>query len=218
MQEGISSDKALLESYERQACSIGPHVLMLPTTAPFLAAVDRLGLRPKIDMVVGRSARKFTIYPADLLAHLADNRLMSDARVIVFTDQLVSALDAPLLVSRNGRAQYVSALEYVLNAEHECPLFAMNGDQINYLSENAPPDRVLNFIVDHLDANQLLGDAWLTRSLQSQRLPQERRFQQRRRVQAMRSSVLHMVGRSRHAWDTSHEDKLRVLADLYRGR
>ncbi|MEO7326278.1 MAG: hypothetical protein ABIW82_15760 [Dokdonella sp.] len=209
---------ALLESYERQARSTGAHVLMLPTTSPILAAVERLGLRPKVDAVVGRRSRQSTMVPADLLAHLADNRLMSDARIIVFTDQLVSPVDAPLLVSRNGRTQYVSALEYVLNAEYQCPLFAMNGRQLDYLPGNSPADRVLNFIVDHLDANELLGEAWLARSLQIQRQPQERRFQQRRRVRAMRSSIMHMVGPSRHHWDTSHEDKLRVLDDLYRGR
>lgn len=216
MREGSPLTPTPFEDYLRELSAVGRHMLVLPTTTRELALLEQLGLRPDVDAIVGRN--EHALAPAELLTRIEDKAPAPDARVLVFSDQLVSAVDAPLLVRRDGVARYVSSLEYILNAQYGYALLAINGDRLSRLPAGAPAVDVLGLLVDHLEANERLGSNWLVRELQTQRLPQDRRLQQRRRIRALRSSILHMIGRARKTWSADHDRTLQTLDDLYRNR
>jgi|GEM_PF-5265660 hypothetical protein len=215
MRKGLSQIESTFAAYEIEARTAGCHGVILPSS---LVMIDRLGLRSGVDAIVGRSMGKHMLAPAELLTRLSENPLKPSALIVVFTDQLVSVVDAPLLVRQGKQAQYVSSIEYILNVHHQCPLFAISSDGLEYLPVGAAPAQVFSLVTGHLRANDRLGNDWMVKNWQIQRSPQDRRFQQRRRIRAMRSSVMHMMGRDQYLWNPGHDDKLRTLDDLYRNR
>lgn len=151
-----------------------------------------------------------TTQPA--VIHPSDGR--SPAPKLV-TDQLVNAVDAPVLLERGGRQVFVSGHEHFLNAQLNYPVHIWAGECWVELAGLADPAQLFGALLDHLGACERLGSNWLARDLQFERFPDGRRLVRRHRIQAFRSSLMHSVVRDPALWATGIGEKLGTLERLH---
>lgn len=116
--------------------------------------------------------------------------------VIVFSDQLTSAVDAPLLVEQAGTLLYLSGLEVVAHRNYQFEVKAWTGNTLESVSATATAADILWLLYRHLKACQTLGSQWLMRDCQAERYPGERIAQARLRLLTLHSVVMHAFAES----------------------
>jgi hypothetical protein len=110
--------------------------------------------------------------------------------VVVFSDQLTSAIDAPILVERNGRQHYLSAFEVVANNRYRYSVHAWMGERFESCRSSVGPSSILRLIDDYLVACEGLGEEWLLRDGQVQRGRTGRSNHARARLRAFHSAMM----------------------------
>jgi len=90
------------------------HAIILPTTHDIISEVDKKTSQGAVNAIIGRKADNYCS-PSDFLRQIGELKSLSRLVAIIFTDQLVSSIDAPLLVSSSDRLWFLSGLEIVLN-------------------------------------------------------------------------------------------------------
>jgi hypothetical protein len=203
-----------LRAYDACERTATPNALLVPSTN---AAFDWISDSAcgEGSAVVGHAGLPGMQTPAALLARLQREPTSLPGRVIIFTDQLVSARDATIEVRRDGNTLFLSPLELILNNQFEYTLYAVNGADHPCLMKDSSIEAVLTFTLAHLDAAQAMGSDWLARDQQELRLPKRRRDQRRRHVRTMQSSILGMLATHHDAWAQSVETKLGLLDGMY---
>lgn len=112
-------------------------------------------------------------YPATrLVEQLVASRAPS--RVVFFSDQCVSCLDAPIHVIRKGYATSLSTVEVLAARNFGYTLRVWDGKACVEVRDTTT-ERVLGVLLDYLHACAALGEAWLARDAQGQRCPSARR-------------------------------------------
>lgn len=190
--------------------------LILPTTPDalrFRSLLSDLGL---VALTVGRSDFLPALSPAQALEHVERLNPDKGVSIVVFGDQLVSAMDAPIFVRAGTVYQYLSSIEYLLNQLHGFQLrFSVAPKQSIDLDSCSPAAAIFSAYVDYLACCAAQGQNWLARSTQEMRYPAFRRRQQKIRVQALRSSLLHMTTMGKHSWNASYDEKFQILERIY---
>jgi hypothetical protein len=153
-----------------------------------------------------------------LLSSIHSGVLPPGRRLAMFTDQLVNAVDAPMLLERGGRQVFVSGHEHFLNVRLNYPVHIWVGERWVELSGLADPADLFGALLDHLSACERLGPNWLARELQYERFPDGRRLVRRHRIQALRSSLMHSVVRDPRQWASGIGEKLDTLERLHARR
>lgn len=179
---------------------LGPGIYLMPSAMEFMdfalvAARCSADVRVVGDGLffrrVGRDpAAEPVLSPA---ACLKAGVLGDRSTVLVFTDQLVSAEFANVLVQRKARLEFFSAFEQVASIRFALPVIQVLGpagrgpvtaggarDSSGVLAELA---RYLDFCAD-------LGDAWLAAPLQESRLPAHRTAAAHRRLRVYASIAM----------------------------
>ncbi len=210
----MNQNLTALRTYCTLAHSGTPSALLAPSTEVVFDWLAR-NVLGEGSTAVGHGALPGMETPAALLARLQQEPAALPRRVIIFTDQLVSARDATIEVRRDGKTLFLSPLEFILNNQYRYPLYAVNGGGLASLMDAAPITDVLKFTLEHLDAAEALGPGWLAREQQDPRTSESRRVQRRRYIRAMQSSILGMMGNHGAAWQQGADEKLGTLDVMY---
>ena len=183
---GVSIKASLTTMHRHLAGSAGRHAIVLPTTATTLDWAVEQVKNGTIHVVVGSFIRD-GYSPAKLLTLLDSIPAKRSFRTIIFTDQLISPIDAPLLTSMNDELSFVSGVEWILNEAHNFSLYIW--DVINFvtLAPVTHGGHILRLIRYHLQACKQLGDAWIMRLNQIERTPAERILNSRIRLRTFYS-------------------------------
>ena len=147
--------------------------------------------RAKPDLPVVAPAIAGTLEPTQLLAQLKSPAL-KPRLALVFSDQLVSAPHAPLLVRQDGRTQYLSGLEAVAHVGYGFPVAAWTGATFECAPAGCTTEEVLRLLLRYQVACHALGDAWLARKSQQERTPAARTSQARLQLRLFHSALMHM--------------------------
>ncbi len=203
-----------LRIYCARAQATAPSVLLAPSTDQVFDWIGK-NLLGEDCVAVGHAGLPRMQTPAALLTRLQQDPIALPRRVVLFTDQLVSARDATIEVRREGKTLFLSPLEFILNNQYRRSLYAVNGAELACLTEAAPIEAVLKFTLEHLDAANALGLDWLARELQEDRTSESRRALRRKYIRAMQSSILGMTVAHDSAWQHVADEKLTALNAMY---
>jgi hypothetical protein len=194
----------------------GRQAIILPTTSDALRCASLLSDLGLLDVTVGRWKDIHALAPAQALARVEHSKDEQSISMVVFSDQLVSAVDAPVLVDTGSTQHFASSIEYVLNNLYGFHLrFFLAARRSLDIPAGSSANLVFSAHHKYLLACEAQGATWVARSEQIRRTPDFRRRQQRIRIQALRSSLLFMTSMGHHPWDKSYDGKLQTLDHLY---
>lgn len=163
-------------------------IIVATTRSNIDRAVD-LSSKGMITGIIGADPA-YSIAPSEALHKL--ERKPGRHIVVVFSDQLASSVDAPILTSRQGQQCFLSLVEAILNNLHGFRLMVSTHESAISLPPGSPLVSVLRVLWDHLDANRQIGRNWLAEALQIQRQPGTRLSEGRVRQRVFHSAVMHM--------------------------
>jgi len=134
--------------------------------------------------------------------------------VIIFTDQLVSSIDAPLLVSSSGRLWFLSGLEIVLNNTYGFTLHIWSKQGFTEITPGENGKSILQSIDQHLDECHHLGNTWLAGHMQKNRLPGTRLNEAKIRLRTFCSSAMYMALKSSQPCHDHIYDSIKIMMDM----
>lgn len=169
-------------------------LFVLPTTRQTLADAKKLGDVFGCIVIGDPTVLSEAIRPAKYLSWLRDHDpIATDSMpfAIAFTDQLVSAYDASILVQQSNQLEFMPGLEVLVNCLYARPVHVWDGDRATKLVAHHPLT-VLREVAAYFTACATLGDAWLMRDRQLMRLPLQRVDQARRRLRLYQSTLFNV--------------------------
>lgn len=185
----VSAAVARRESSADPAADQARRLFVIPSTDQTLAHARLWGSSPRVAVVGnGTSAGQA---PAALLAMLNDDSATRPHTIILFTDQLVDVVNAPVAVMHRGKLVYASALEAVLHIAHGYRTHVWTGAGFDALGDAQDMADVMGLLMRYYAACDRLGEAWSARRLQSQRLPAHRAQQARRQLRVCLSALMY---------------------------
>lgn len=187
-----------------------PVAIVLPTTHATLKLAKMLHKRGEATPIRGDvEIQPFGIQVDHLLADLSNG---CSPNLLIFSDQLVSASDATILIRTATTSTFVSPLELILNRKYGYELQLWRSTGLHAVAAQIDdPESIYRHLLTYLSACSLLGDIWLARRLQVQRLPEMRLYIAKRKARMFRSAIFDLYLRN-----ASQEDLKRMigLADL----
>lgn len=164
-------------------------IVLVPSTAETFAGIPRW-VQEWPDLLVVAPSRPESIAPQHLLDMVRSPGALP-ARIIVFSDQLVSALHANVPVHCAGGVEYVSGLEAVLHVRYAYRIGTWT--QYGFVVQNPPGTMEISIrmLVQYFSDCKSLGDSWLMRDAQKFRSIRERISQARRELRFLESAVLY---------------------------
>lgn len=184
---------------------------ILATTKSNIDHATDLSIKGMISEVIG-AAPSYSTVPSEALRKLKD--LPGHSAIVVFSDQLTSSLDAPILCSHRGQQRFLSVVEVILNNLHGYHLHIENIESSFSLPPESPPVSVLRAISDHLDTSQEIESGWIARELQVKRRPDNRLRESRIRQRTFLSAALHMSRKYPECDPMRFDEVFRQLKDL----
>ncbi|MDV3512688.1 hypothetical protein R1L06_18340 [Stenotrophomonas sp. C4297] len=163
--------------------------IILATTRSNINRAIELSTRGMVTSIIGKDPA-YSEAPSDAFQKLDDSP--GTHAVIVFSDQLTSSLDAPVLTSQRGQQRFLSLAESILNSTYGFRLVVSTYEGMFMLPPCSPLVSVLRIISNHLDSNAMLGGDWLVQELQTERHPSRRLIENRVRQRAFHSALMHM--------------------------
>lgn len=165
-------------------------LFVLPSTSRSLADTRRVLSTSPVLFIGDPTVIPGAITPAAYVARLHTPCSASSGApfAIAFTDQLVSANDAPILITRNGQLTFMPVLEVLAQCQYKVNVHIWNGEEVARLTAQCAGD-VLREVAAYFDACSRLGSAWLMRDRQALRLPAVRIDQARRRLRLYQSAI-----------------------------
>lgn len=163
--------------------------IIVATTRPNIDRAIELSSRGMVTSIIGKDPT-YSEAPCDAFKKLDDSP--GAHAVIVFSDQLTSSLDAPVLTSQRGQQRFLSLAESILNCTYGFRLVVGTHEGTLTLPQCSPLVSVLRIISKHLDSNPMLGEDWLAQRLQTDRLPNTRLIENRVRQRIFHSALMHM--------------------------
>lgn len=180
----------LAEIDEALAGNRSSGLYVIPSTDATMAAIPQWQADPAGISVVAPSVPG-TLSPLELLANLQSGKTSPSRVVIVFSDQMASAVHAPLLVEYGGRTLFLSAMEAVAHVRYGCPVQAWIEGTFSAVRADSDTPEVLRVLMRHLASCHTLGDVWRMRESQSMRSAATRMLHMRRQIQMFHSSLLY---------------------------
>jgi hypothetical protein len=175
--------------------------LVLPTTDASLAAADAARQRHGATVVGSLAA---TSRPVDVLGMCATSE--APGSIVVFSDQILSSADTPVLVRSGDDASFHSVFEFLLVARHGYDLFAWAGDSHALRPEGSTLDDVLRTLHRHFGACGELQGTWRMRDRQAERALDWRRRTAERAIRSFESAVC-----MEYCTEPQHPDASRLL-------
>jgi hypothetical protein len=158
--------------------------LLLPTTDAALAAAEAAERR-HVATIVGSLAGM--VRPVDALGLCAS--CDTPGGLVVFSDQILSCADTPVLVREDGDAAFHSVFEFLLVARHGYDLLAWTGDDRGLAPDGRSLPGVVGMLQRYFLACGRLGDAWRMRDRQVERTVDWRRRTAERAIRSFESAV-----------------------------
>ncbi|WP_449446772.1 hypothetical protein [Thermomonas brevis] len=120
------------------------------------------------------------ISPSQYLALCGERESRGDIAPsgMIFTDQFAQPHLTPILVQRGDHREFMSAIELLACGRYCLDLYVWVGPEWRHVpAVNANKDQrtVLRALADYFDASASLGDAWLARKRQWQRMEKARK-------------------------------------------
>lgn len=166
-------------------------IIVATTRSSIDRAID-LSNRGMVTAIIGADPA-YSMAPSEALHEL--ERKPGRHIIVVFSDQLTSSIDAPVLTSHQGQQRFLSLVEAILSNLHGFRLMVCTHESAISLPPGSPLDSVLRVLFDHLDANRQMGSNWLAEAAQIQRQPGTRVFESRIRQRVFHSAMMHMYWR-----------------------
>lgn len=165
-------------------------LIILPTTQHTIAWANSALQDRLCEDVVVASLIPNAVNPSTILDSLA---LGSDRPryIVVFTDQLTSAIESPILVRSNNGSQYYSGLESVLHLRYRYPLYIWPHALDRVTVPSVDLGEVIQQLTIYFDACNTLGNLWLQREAQKERSLTQRVMHARRELRYLKSILLH---------------------------
>jgi len=185
----VSAAVAHRESSANPDASPTRRLFVIPSTADTLAHAMLWGSSPRVAVVGAVAAGAHS--PASLLAMLNSGSAQRPHTIIVFTDQLVDVVNAPVAVMHQGQVVYASALEAVLHIAHGYRAQVWTGAGFEAFGEAREMADVMGLLMRYYAACDGLGVSWAARHLQPQRLPAQRAQQARRQLRTCLSALMY---------------------------
>ncbi|WP_153064989.1 hypothetical protein [Xanthomonas arboricola] len=164
-------------------------LIVIPTTTETLSHLNLWQkLHPSLIVVAPSTGGSHT--PTELLNEFGKST-NTPVLAIIFSDQLTSAQDAPILTKKNNKLFFLSAIELIGPQKYDVHLHVWLGQAMVTLDGATPPIETLNFLTDYLRNCEELGSEWLARSIQPNRYLDERRRDALRRLRLFQSMILY---------------------------
>lgn len=165
-----------------------PVAIVVPTTPRTVGLATRMRAVQGFALV-GDGSLAPSRAPAQILRQLRDGVGRPD--LVVFTDQIVGAADASILVRSTSGDRYFSPLELILCAEYGYALAVWTGAGDRRIAPGTQDITiVMSALASHLDSADALGAAWLARSMQEGRTPRGRRIFAQRKLRFFKAAVI----------------------------
>ena len=130
---------------------------------------------------------------AEFLSLLRDPAHIEATPCICFSDQLISAVEAPVPVEINGARFYFPGIELIANRSHAYALMFWTGSSFTHVPPASDDASVLSASALYFRACDALGDAWLLRDAQLERSHRRRAELARIRARTLHSVLMHMA-------------------------
>ncbi|QBH00482.1 hypothetical protein [Xanthomonas oryzae] len=164
-------------------------LIIVPTTTQTVSHVKIWReLHPSIIVVAPSTGGSHT--PTELLHEFGKSPNLP-VLAIIFSDQLTSAQDAPVLVKKNKKLVFFSAIELIGNKKYGALLHIWLGHRVATLDRETPQIDILNLLSGYLRNCEKLGPEWIARSIQPHRYLDERRRDAMRRLRLFQSMILY---------------------------
>ncbi|MCC4604625.1 hypothetical protein [Xanthomonas campestris] len=164
-------------------------LIVIPTTPETLSHLNLWRkLHPSLIVVAPSTGGSHT--PTELLNEFGKST-NAPILAIVFSDQLTSAQDAPILIKKKNKLFFISAIELIGQKKYATQLHVWLGQTVATLDGATPQIETLNFLADYLQNCEELGSEWLARLVQPHRYLDERRRDALRRLRLFQSMILH---------------------------
>lgn len=186
---GVSAAVAHREASANPDAGPTRRLFVIPSTTDTLAHARLWGSSPRVAVVGSAAAGNHS--PASLLAMLSSGSAPRPHTIILFTDQLVDVVNAPVAVMHQGQVVYASALEAVLHIAHGYRAQVWTGAGFEALGDAQELADVMALLMRYYAACDQLGTAWVARHLQPQRLPAQRAQQARRQLRTCLSALMY---------------------------
>ena len=110
---------------------------------------------------------------------------------IIFSDQLLSAANAPIFVEQHGKYRYLSALEVIACSNYNFAIKAWTGNCFENAAASSPPHAVLSMMMRYMHGCELLGNEWLMLESQRANFLEARLVDAYRRLRMLESAIMH---------------------------
>jgi len=187
--------------------------IIVATTRPNIDRATELLGKGTVTEIIGADPAYSTM-PSDILRKLDGKP--GHRIIVVFSDQLTSSLDAPVLTSHQGRQRFLSLVEVILNNLHGFHLLVCTCGGAVSLPPGSPLVSILRAVSDCLDASGHMGSDWLVEAAQVKRNPGTRLSESRIRQRVFHSAVMHMYWKHPDFNPERFDQIHRELKNLYR--
>jgi hypothetical protein len=154
------------------------------------------------------------MHPAAFLSSLQNNERKA-TRCVVFTDQLVTASDAPLLIKHGDTKAYYPTLELIAHQMYGFTIHAWTGEtRRTSLPPHSCHTEVLHILQAYFEACRSLGSRWLVRDIQHHKSTEHRIAEARRRARGFQSAL--MFAHRASALPSDCRDLIRTLTAIER--
>lgn len=167
-------------------------LFIVPSTRATVASIS-VWQRSTTGVTVVAPSIAGTLPPTELLAQIKSDAPQRPRVAIVFSDQLVSPLHAPLLVEHAGGTEYLSGLEAVAHVGYGFRVAAWIGNGFEVAPASCDTAGVLRLLLRYYAACNELGERWLMHGSQAMRLPANRARQAHRQLRLFHSAVMHAL-------------------------
>ena len=166
-------------------------LFVVPSTKTTLDRIADWSLSKSRPILVGQPTLQGLWGPNDLLSMLKGANERDPGTAIVFSDQLTSAADAPMLIEKSGRLIFVSAIEVIAHCNYQFEIHAWTGNGFEAAPESSKPEDILLLLYKYFTACEDLGRDWSAAGHQADRYPRARIAQAQIRLQMLQSTVMH---------------------------
>lgn len=166
-------------------------LFVVPSIKSTIDRVTEWSLSRSRPVFIGRSTMRGLRGPTHLLNMLKDANEHDPLTAVVFSDQLTSAADAPMLIEKSGRLVFVSAIELVAHCNYLLEIHVWTGNRFETAQESSKPEDILLMLYRYFTSCERIGRDWLAAGYQAERHPTIRIAQAQMRLQMLQSTIMH---------------------------
>lgn len=166
-------------------------LFVVPSVQSTFDRVTEWSLSRSRPVLIGRPTMRGLLGSTHLLNMLKDTKEHDPFTAVVFSDQLTSAADAPMLIEKSGRPIFLSAIEVIAYCNYMLEIHIWTGNRFEATQESPKPEDILLTLYRYLTACERSGRDWLAVGYQAERYPKVRIAQAQMRLQMLQSTIMH---------------------------